>query len=143
MALEILLPTSEQLIKLGVALMLGALIGWERQISHKPAGLRTHILVCVGSTLATIVSADYFLADPARVASGILTGIGFLGAGTIIASQGNVRGLTTAASLWVMAAVGLAIGVGYYVLAAIASILILIILFLVKVEKVDFIEKKK
>ena len=124
-----------KLIKIGVSLLIGAIIGWEREVSHKPAGLRTHILVSMGSTLATLISIDYFSVDPARIASGILTGIGFLGAGTIIAAKGNVRGLTTAASLWVVAALGLAVGVGAYTLAIIAAVIVLLTLLFIRVEK--------
>jgi putative Mg2+ transporter-C (MgtC) family protein len=132
---DFILPTVDQLIKIGVSLLIGAIIGWEREVSHKPAGLRTHILVSMGSTLATLISIDYFSVDPARIASGILTGIGFLGAGTIIAAKGNVRGLTTAASLWVVAALGLAVGVGAYTLAIIAAVIVLLTLLFIRVEK--------
>lgn len=121
----------EQISKLILATILGGLIGWERERSHKPAGLRTHMLVCVGSTLITIISINYFVEDYARIIAGIITGIGFIGAGTIIA-QGtkSIHGLTTAASLWVVAAVGICVGVGWYLLSGIATISIVLILFL-------------
>jgi len=135
MTIDLVLPAVEQLIKLGVSLLIGAIIGWERETSHKPAGLRTHILVSMGSTLATVISVDYFIVDPARIAAGILTGIGFLGAGTIIAARGNVKGLTTAASLWVVAALGLAVGVGAYAIAILTAIIVLLTLLFIKVEK--------
>jgi len=106
----------ETMIKLWVAFGLAALIGWERESPERPAGLRTHILVCLGSCLAMMISqsvaGDNF--DPGRVAAQVITGVGFLGAGTVIRSGQMVRGLTTAASLWAIAVVGLAVGVGWY-----------------------------
>ncbi|MEM2661156.1 MAG: MgtC/SapB family protein, partial [Nitrososphaeria archaeon] len=101
----------EGVIGLLMSIVFGAIIGLEREITHKPAGLRTHMLVCLGSCIFTIVSLRFGM-DPARVAAGIVTGIGFIGAGTIIAEQGKVVGITTAASLWVTAAIGLTIGIG-------------------------------
>jgi len=126
----------EQALKLIFAVVLGGLVGWERERSHKPAGLRTHILVCLGSTLITVVSIGYFAEDYARIVAGIITGIGFIGAGTIIA-QGNkgIHGLTTAASLWAVAAIGISIGIGWYVLSSIATVLITVVLFLGKLAK--------
>lgn len=124
----------ENIIKLILAVILGLLIGFEREKSHKPAGLRTHILVALGSTLITIVSIS-FVADPARITAAIITGIGFLGAGTIIAAGRNVIGLTTAASLWVMAAIGIAVGVGDFVLAIISALIVLFVLVFGKVER--------
>ena len=122
-----------QILKLVLAVVLGGLIGWERERSHKPAGLRTHMLVCVGSTLITLISVGYFAEDYARIISGIVTGIGFIGAGTIIA-QGTkgIHGLTTAASLWAVAAIGISVGIGWYVLSIVAAVLIISILFLGK-----------
>lgn len=103
-------------LNLGMAVALGALVGLERETGGRPAGFRTHILVCVGSCLLMMLSAalaaDRF--DPARLAAGIITGMGFLGAGTIIRHGSAVRGLTTAASLWAMTGVGLAIALGWY-----------------------------
>jgi len=121
----------EQTLKLLLAVVLSGLIGWERERSHKPAGLRTHMLVCVGSALITIVSINYFVEDYARIIAAVITGIGFIGAGTIIA-QGTkgIHGLTTAASLWIVAAVGISVGIGWYVLSVIATVLIMLILFL-------------
>lgn len=130
-----MITVSEQIIKLALAIVLSAFIGIEREISNKPAGLRTHVLVGLGVTIATLVSTVYFQMDPARVAAAIFTGIGFIGAGAIIASRDQVHGLTTAASIWVTAAVGLCIGTGLYVLAVISSILIVIVLFSGKIEK--------
>ena len=99
-----------------LALVLGAIIGWERFMDHKPAGLRTHTLVSLGAAGVMVAARGMMGDDPAahrelsRVVQGVITGIGFLGAGSIIQSQGSVRGLTTAASIWVVAAVGVAAG---------------------------------
>ena len=126
----------EQTFKLVMAVVLGGLIGWEREVHHKPAGLRTHILVCMGSALITLISIDYFTSDTARIVAGIITGIGFIGAGTTIAQGAKgVHGLTTAASLWVVAALGISVGIGWYLLSIISAILIISILFLGKVER--------
>ncbi|MBW2988778.1 MgtC/SapB family protein [Candidatus Woesearchaeota archaeon] len=121
----------EQVLKLLLAVVLSGLIGWERERSHKPAGLRTHMLVCLGSTLISMISVGYFIEDYARIIASVITGIGFIGAGTIIA-QGSkgVHGLTTAASLWLVAAIGICIGVGWHLLAIVSSLLIVLILFL-------------
>lgn len=124
-----------EIFKLAVAVVLGAMVGYERELNHKPAGLRTHILVCLGSTLATIVSIGFFPNDNARIAAALMTGIGFLGAGTIIADKGNVHGLTTAASIWVVATIGIAVGVGYYLLASASALVVLLVLLSGKVEK--------
>ncbi|MEM2180418.1 MAG: MgtC/SapB family protein [Nitrososphaeria archaeon] len=117
----------EGVIGLLMSIVFGAVIGLEREITHKPAGLRTHMLVCLGSCIFTIVSLRFGM-DPARVAAGIVTGIGFIGAGTIIAEQGKVVGITTAASLWVTAAIGLTIGIGEYLLSAVSKLLVFLIL---------------
>ena len=119
---------TESLLGLILAMMLGAIVGFEREITHKPAGLRTHMLVSLGSCLFTIVSLYEFSIDPARIAAGIVTGIGFIGAGTIIAEQDKIVGITTAASLWVTAAIGLTIGVGNYVLGVAATLLVFLVL---------------
>jgi len=118
-----------------LAFLLSALIGFEREVSKKPAGFRTHAIVSVSSCLATIISIYYFKSDPARIASGIITGIGFIGAGNIIASKGDVKGITTAASLWSVAIVGLACGVGAYILAYVTAVMVFILLVVAKVEK--------
>ncbi|MEA2032507.1 MAG: MgtC/SapB family protein [Euryarchaeota archaeon] len=125
----------EMIARLLLAVVLGILVGTEREVVHKPAGLRTHALVSLGACLFTVVSIDYFDVDPARIAAGIVTGIGFIGAGSIIAEKGHVHGVTTAASLWCTAAVGLAVGVGAYVLAIVSSALVFSVLWLRKVEK--------
>ncbi len=125
------------LVRLVLAVVLGGAIGWEREASSKPAGLRTNILICVGATLFTEVSLRFgglaiagAVRDPARIAAQIVTGIGFLGAGTIIQARGTVTGLTTAATLWVVAGIGMAVGGGSYVEAVGATLLVLIVLVL-------------
>jgi putative Mg2+ transporter-C (MgtC) family protein len=117
-------------LRLLMAALIGGLIGYERERAEKPAGFRTLLLVCVGATLFTVVSAYGFGAtsDPARVAAGIVVGIGFLGAGTILREEGMVVGLTTAATIWAVAAIGLALGVGLYLLAAVSAAMVLIAL---------------
>jgi putative Mg2+ transporter-C (MgtC) family protein len=125
----------EIIFKLALACILGALIGLERESLNRPAGLRTYTLVCVGSTLAMIVSIDIYMqyyqtvnADPGRIAAQVVSGIGFLGAGTIMREGASVRGLTTAAGLWVVACIGLAVGAGLYIPAVATTILILFVL---------------
>lgn len=128
--------------KLLLSAFLGGILGWERERRGRPAGLRTHILVCVGVTLMMLVSEHIFekyraytvdsviRVDPARIAAQVLTGIGFLGAGTIMKFRTSVRGLTTAASLWVVAGIGLAVGSGYYMPAMLTTVLALFSLLL-------------
>jgi putative Mg2+ transporter-C (MgtC) family protein len=116
----------EVLLRLFVAAALGAAIGVERELRERQAGLRTHLLVCVGSALFTLVSAYGFTdfgarVDPTRIAAQIVTGIGFLGAGAIIRQGLSVRGLTTAATLWLVAAIGMAAGAGYWEGALVAT----------------------
>ena len=136
----------EQLIevmRLVVAAFLGGVIGLERQQRHKSAGLRTHILVCLGSCLVMILSYKLYIgvqgltnADPARLAAQVVSGIGFLGAGTIMKEGLTIKGLTTAASLWVVAGVGLAVGAGYYVGAVATTVLsVLALTFLPRFER--------
>jgi putative Mg2+ transporter-C (MgtC) family protein len=118
-------------LRLALGLALGAIIGFERESHGQPAGFRTHSLVATGSALFTIVSAYGFsgdLADPTRVAAQIVTGIGFIGAGTILQYRGQIRGLTTAASLWCVAAVGMAAGAGMLVISLVATALVVVIL---------------
>ena len=134
------LATWEILVRLAAAAALGGVIGIERELREREAGFRTHMLVSVGAALFTIVSAyawtDFTFSqasgvtfDPTRIAAQIVTGIGFLGAGAIIRQGLSVRGLTTAATLWVVAAVGLACGAGYYSAAVITTALVLIALY--------------
>ena len=109
------------LIKLSLAVFLGGIIGFERELSGKPAGLRTNILICLGAALLMDVSNRIGLVDgqrigdPARIAAQVVSGVGFLGAGTIMQGQGVVTGLTSAATIWVVAAIGLTVGGGFYV----------------------------
>jgi putative Mg2+ transporter-C (MgtC) family protein len=126
----------EALLRLALAGILGGLIGLERELREREAGLRTHLLVAVGAALFTIAGAygfDSVRVDPTRVAAQIVTGIGFLGAGAIIRQGFSVRGLTTAATLWVVAAVGLAAGAGYYSGAVITTALVLVALWPLRV----------
>ena len=125
----------EPILRLVIAALLGAVVGVERLITKKPIGLRTYMLVSMGAALFTVIANFEFQADPARIAAGIVTGIGFLGAGSIIASRGQVHGITTAASLWTVAGIGLAAGSGNYLLAVTAAVLIFIILHLKAVFK--------
>ena len=116
--------------RLAVALALGAVIGFEREMGRQPAGFRTHALVALGSALFTVISAHGFGAGavPTMIAAQIVSGIGFIGAGTILHHRGSIRGLTTAASLWSAAAIGMAAGAGMLVMAAIGTVLIVIVL---------------
>jgi putative Mg2+ transporter-C (MgtC) family protein len=128
--------------KLFTAAILGGIIGWERHRRGRPAGLRTHLLVCIGVTLMMLVSEHIFVqyqshghnsilrVDPARIAAQVVTGIGFLGAGTIMRSRASIRGLTTAASLWVVAGIGLAVGSGFILPAIFTTVIAIAILTL-------------
>ena len=123
----------EMILRLLLAAALGAVIGYQRERARKSAGLRTHVLICSGAALFTIVSIYGFGAngDTARVAAGVVAGIGFLGAGAIIrGGEGIVAGLTTAATIWAVAGIGLAAGAGLYLLSAVATVLILIVLLI-------------
>jgi putative Mg2+ transporter-C (MgtC) family protein len=128
------------LVRLFVAMVLGGLVGIERQTRGRSAGLRTNILVCLGSCAIIVafqkLSLEFDMGaesairmDPARAAAGVITGIGFLGAGTILKSQDFVRGLTTAASIWVVSAIGVTIGLGEYVISIFLTFLVLVALF--------------
>jgi putative Mg2+ transporter-C (MgtC) family protein len=131
-----MLGTSEIAIRLVSSAVLAGLIGWEREKVHKPAGLRTHMLVAVASTLITLVSIDAIPGgDPSRIAAGIVTGIGFLGAGTIFRDKNHVQGLTTAASVWAVSGLGIAVGAGYYTASVIAAILLFLTLQIRKFER--------
>ncbi len=125
----------EMVLRIVLAAALGAIIGAQRERAHKAAGLRTHILICLGSALFTVVSIHGFglqSVDTSRVAAGIVTGIGFLGAGAIIHPRGEniVAGLTTAASIWTAAAIGMTVGTGLYLIAIAATVIVLIVLLL-------------
>lgn len=134
-------------IRLILAFVLGGIVGFERQRKGHAAGLRTHILVCVGATLTTltglfIAEVLAFSSDPMRIGAQVVSGIGFIGAGTIMVTRGNhIRGLTTAAGLWSVAAIGLALGAGFYEGALIATLLIALVITLLK--RLDRILNKK
>ncbi|MDR0424009.1 MAG: MgtC/SapB family protein [Clostridiales Family XIII bacterium] len=121
-------------LRLVMAVLLGGLIGIERGVHNRPAGFRTHVLVCVGACLAMLTNQFVFqgmtqLADPTRLGAQVITGVGFLGVGTILVTgRHRIKGLTTAAGLWASACIGLAVGIGYYSGAIIAAILIIIVL---------------
>jgi Uncharacterized membrane protein len=146
------ISTSELCIRLFSAVLMGGIIGWERELSNQSAGFRTHILVCVGSALIMLLSmygfADYAYEanvrmDPARLAAQVISGIGFLGAGTILRNGLSISGLTTAASLWVVAAIGLSVGAGFYLPSIIATSIVFTNLFILnRVEKRVFKSKK-
>jgi putative Mg2+ transporter-C (MgtC) family protein len=116
-----LIFTPEDLIKILIAVLIGGIIGFERELHSKAAGLRTITLITVGATMFTIPATS-------RVASNILTGVGFLGAGAILFAEGKVKGLTTASSVWVAAALGMAVGLGQYILGVATALLVIIVL---------------
>ncbi len=132
------------IVKLLLAALAGGLVGLEREKHGRPAGLRTNLLVAVGSCVMVIVSEAFFVKyamynaesalriDPSRVAAQIVTGVGFLGAGVILKEGASVRGLTTAASLWTVSGLGMAFGMGFYSLGGIATILVLVSLSFLK-----------
>ncbi len=141
----------EIVLRMLLAVILGGLVGFERESHNRPAGFRTHILVCTGSALVMMVSSYGFVdkivvgfeADPGRIAAGVVTGIGFLGAGTIMQQRGSIRGLTTAASIWVVSGIGLAVGVGFYFGAILTTLVVLTSLFLLgRIEKSFFTRKR-
>lgn len=122
----------ESALRLGLAIVLGGLLGIEREFKHKSAGLRTHMMVALGAATFTLVAIEMYAraggqgadlagrVDPMRLVQGIIGGIGFLGAGTIIQARGHVEGLTTAGSIWLVGSVGMAVGGGFYTIAALA-----------------------
>jgi putative Mg2+ transporter-C (MgtC) family protein len=129
-------------LRLLLAVALGGIIGIERETSRKPAGLRTNILICVSSAMMMIV-AELFSGkngggqEIMRVAAGVITGVGFLGAGAIIQARGTVHGLTTASVIWAVAGLGLAVGAGYYLISIVFTlIVVLILVFLRKIEQI-------
>src|SRR6195952_1515524 len=148
----LMLGNMELIARLSLAAALGSVIGFERERLSWAAGLRTHMLVCVGSTLLMIVSAygfadvlgnSHVVLDPSRIAAQVVSGIGFLGAGSILLRGEIIRGLTTAASLWSVAAIGLAVGGGLYTASIAATIIILIILAGVKPLEERYISVKQ
>jgi putative Mg2+ transporter-C (MgtC) family protein len=134
-------PTILIAIKLLIAVVCGGAIGFERELSHKPAGLRTNVLICMGATLFMIVSrhigggAAY--TDPARLVAQVVTAIGFIGAGVILQSRGSISGLTTAATILLVGAVGVTIGEGMFTIAAMTTLLVVVVLVVLRrVERV-------
>lgn len=141
------LDLQEAILRLFLAFLLGSVVGIEREYTLQPAGLRTHILVCLGATVFTIVSISdmtqgmaittdpgvtyRIVRDPGRIAAQIVAGIGFIGGGAVLRHGANIRGLTTAASLWMMASIGMLIGSGFYQLSIVATFFAFIVLFLV------------
>jgi len=125
-------PEIEAGLRLLLAAFLGGIIGFQREKANKPAGLRTHILICLGSALFTVVSALGFTGnvDPSRIAAGVVTGIGFIGAGVIFRGMrgDKVMGITTAASIWVTAAIGIAAGAGLYIIASVVAMVTVLVL---------------
>jgi len=149
----------EIVIRLLIAVIIGGLIGYEREYKKRPAGFRTHVLVCVGAAIISMIQIsigqstidlvtsnvalkEVFKIDYGRLGAQVITGVGFLGAGTIIHQKGSVKGLTTAATIWTVACVGLAIGLGYYFLSISSAILIFMILIIFKKLEGRLIYKK-
>jgi putative Mg2+ transporter-C (MgtC) family protein len=148
----------EVIIRLLLAVVVGGLIGYEREYKNRPAGFRTHILVCVGACVISMIQlydvdqtiniilahpqlANALKADIGRIGAQVVSGIGFLGAGAIIHQKGSVRGLTTAASLWVVACIGLAVGLGYYTLSILSLITVVLVLVSLKKFESRFLDK--
>lgn len=129
-----MITVTQIILRLVIAAILSGVIGLEREWKGKPAGLRTNILVGVGAALIMIISQEFTI-DPARIAAGVITGIGFLGGGIIIQSRGKVYGITTAATIWIVAAIGLTVGMGNYFAAFVTTIIALIILYLFANDK--------
>lgn len=150
----------EVVIRLILAIIVGGLIGYEREHKNRPAGFRTHILVCVGAAVTSIIQlyaiqetsnmilqnpvlASALKADIGRLGAQVITGVGFLGAGTILHEKGSVKGLTTAASIWVVACIGLAVGLGYYFLSIVSTIGVFMVLVSLKRFEARFFQKSK
>lgn len=126
---SIMIPTLVMLGKLLLSVLLGGVIGYERELRDKPAGLRTHMLLAAGATVFTILSIDAFPgSESARVAAGIVAGVGFIGAGAIFMQKDRIVGITTAASLWVTASIGMAVAAGFYILGVATTLITYIIL---------------
>jgi putative Mg2+ transporter-C (MgtC) family protein len=145
-------------VRLLVAVAIGGLIGFEREHKNMPAGFRTHVLVCVGAAVTSMIQlyavqdtsnmillhpelANVIKVDVLRLGAQVITGVGFLGAGTIIHNKGSIKGLTTAASIWTVACVGLGVGFGYFFLSALAAIIIFVVLLGLKKVETEFIDK--
>ncbi len=127
------------LFQITLSMALGGIIGMEREYHEKPAGFRTNLIICVGATIFTIISwaiGTQYNQDPARISAQIVTGVGFLGAGAILREGSKISGLTTAAGIWMVSAVGMAVGYGYYALALSSTAMVLLVhIFLVKIER--------
>ena len=134
---------SQALVRLALAAALGGAIGLEREYRHKPAGLRTNMLISLGSALFSILSVELGAGagSPDRIAAQVVTGIGFLGAGAILRSGENVHGLTTAATIWVNAAIGMAAGLGSYTIATVGAAITLVVLAVLPAME-QFVEKR-
>ncbi|HBO33686.1 MAG TPA: magnesium transporter MgtC [Anaerolineaceae bacterium] len=133
---------TDMLIRIGISLVLGGIIGFERERDSQPAGLRTHMILVVGACLAMMLSVNIATAagtDPARLAAQVIPGIGFLGAGAIMRSGFNVKGLTTATTLWTMAIIGLAVGSGYFEVAVITTLVLMLVLSVLDVVEKRFV----
>jgi putative Mg2+ transporter-C (MgtC) family protein len=147
---EVTMNEYVMVVRMVLAALLGGAVGIEREIHDKAAGFRTHILVCLGSCMIMLTSmhiSDMYHgitnADPGRIAAQVVSGIGFLGAGTIIRARASIIGLTTAASLWSIAGVGLAIGSGLYIVGATGTAIMLISLVLMSRFEADYLHRKK
>lgn len=137
-----MIPPVEIILRLAVSVLLGGVIGYERERDSQPAGLRTHMILVLGACLAMVLSiniASQYGSDPNRLAAQVISGIGFLGAGAILRYGFNVKGLTTATTLWTMAIVGMAVGYGYYLIGAVTTALMLVILTLINFVENRFI----
>ena len=139
-------------LRIMLSVICGGLIGLEREEKRRPAGFRTHILVCLGSTIIMILSEDMFRAyhkefnitsDPLRLGAQVISGIGFLGAGTIMRYGNSIKGLTTAASLWTVAAIGLSLGSGFYLLGVLSTVIVFIILVAFNTAERKWYKKKR
>lgn len=152
------LTIKEIIIRLLLALIIGGVIGYERELQNRAAGFRTHILVCLGATIISLLQieignqaiemikvneslAEVIKVDYGRLGAQVITGVGFIGAGTIIHNKGNIKGLTTAATLWIVACLGLAIGMGGYYISIFSTIIIFITLVFLKRIEGDFLSK--
>ena len=131
-----MIETGTIIFRLLLAAVIGGMFGIEREFKHKAAGLQTNILVALGSTLTMIVSVQFDI-DPARIAAGVVTGIGFLGAGLIIHGRAEIQGITTAATIWLVSAIGLAIGIGYYSAAIVSAVIALVVLYFLSSYKTE------
>jgi putative Mg2+ transporter-C (MgtC) family protein len=146
------IENSHIVLRLLLSVLLGALVGYERERNNHAAGLRTHTLVCLGSCLIMILSIYGFAEfahepnvrlDPARLAAQVITGVGFLGAGTILFTGKSIKGLTTAASIWVVMAVGLAVGAGFYMPAVLSGVLVLLILWGLNIVERRYMQQRR